>query len=110
MPPLPLTEVASRVLLWDRHPPDPKDYWPLRSGPGMPTMPLRTIDSGARPVLAGLAAALLVQATARAGDAEAERPAATGAALQQVVVSARRVRESPQDVPVSVDVFTDDDL
>jgi iron complex outermembrane recepter protein len=60
-------------------------------------------------VAAALAGAVVPRAPALA-DAAAAAASAPGNALQEVVVTARKVEENLQNVPISIDVFTEKDL
>ena len=60
-------------------------------------------------VAAALAGVALPRGSVLA-DAAAEAPSGGGGPLQEVVVSARKVEENLQDVPISIDVFTQKDL
>jgi len=62
-------------------------------------------------VAAALAAAALPRAPAHADAAAAAASSSSGGAgLQEVVVTARKVEENLQNVPISIDVFTEKDL
>ena len=60
-------------------------------------------------VAAALAGAIAPHTPAYA-DAAANQGAPTGLGLQEVVVTARKVEENLQDVPISIDVFTQQDM
>jgi iron complex outermembrane recepter protein len=61
-------------------------------------------------VAAALAGAALPRAPAHADAAAAASSAPSGGGLQEVVVTARKVEENLQNVPISIDVFTQKDL
>ena len=72
---------------------------------------LKTSAKSPRGSRIGLAvAAALAGATAPRGPALAAAAEATAGALQEVVVTARKREENLQDVPVSIDVFTQKDM
>jgi iron complex outermembrane receptor protein len=78
------------------------------SGEETNTMNTRNSNQGSRNFLQRMGSAI---AAAIIGAAPANAPAQQrSAALEEIVVSARRVEESLQEVPVSVAVFTGEDL
>jgi len=74
------------------------------------------LPRGARPskialaVAAALAGIVLPRAPAWADAADAGAAAGGAGGLQEVIVSARKVEENLQNVPISIDVFTQKDL
>jgi iron complex outermembrane recepter protein len=61
-------------------------------------------------VAAALAGAALPRAPALADAAAAASSSSSGGGLQEVVVTARKVEENLQNVPISINVFTEKDL
>ena len=77
---------------------------------GRVTPVMRTASGGASRVSLAVAAVLAGSAGAPAAHADAAPPGDASVQLQEIVVTATKRRENLQDVPISIDVFTGQDL
>jgi iron complex outermembrane recepter protein len=91
----------------------PSGMWNHRAGNGGAARTVRSRGSANHiglAVAAALAGAALPRAPALADAAAADTAASPSGGLQEVVVTARKTQENLQDVPLSIDVFTQKDL
>lgn len=81
-----------------------------RSSPGSRQRPLHSAHTNIGVAVAAALAGAAAPRGAALADAAAATAAAAGGGLQEVVVTARKIQENLQDVPISINVLTSQDL